>query len=222
MDTLDTSVPSKRASRTELVYAALRDKIIRAVLLPGDVLVESDLAKGFQISKTPVREALQILVNDGLINVIPRKGYVVRQMGVRDVREVFEVRLALESSIAASAAKQATEKDIADLESLHEIQKSGQGTETLTNAARHFHLRILDAARNQRAKSILVPLFDETTRMHHLVPLTARYLRSEKETHDHDLILDALKNHDHVAAERSMREHIVAVRETTMRGLLDV
>lgn len=205
-----------------MVYATLKDDIIRARYRPDDVLIEAELAERFECSKTPVREALQLLVNDGVINVIPRKGYVVRHLGVQDVRDVFEVRIALESNMAASAARHVEPADIDELRSLLAIQKSRSGVEALTDAAREFHIRLLDTARNARAKAILLPLFDETTRMHHLVPLTAQYLDSDEETRGHELILQALLDRDPAAAQQLMHAHVSAVRETAMRGLLGI
>ncbi|WP_336643488.1 GntR family transcriptional regulator [Microbacterium sp. MMO-113] len=139
-------------SRTQKVYVALRDDIVRTRLAPGEVVIEPELAARFGVSKTPVREALQILVVEGLVVALPRRGYVVRPLGINEVREVLDLRLIIEPPMAAGATRYGNEAFVEELSSILEAQRSGSGTAELTDAARAFHECILGAARNVCAR----------------------------------------------------------------------
>src|SRR4051812_1969029 len=82
-------------SEKERIYLALRKDILTLALAPREVLVESALAHRFKVSKAPVREALAVLQRDGLVEALPRKGYLVTQVTIDDLHELFEVRAAL-------------------------------------------------------------------------------------------------------------------------------
>ena len=96
-----------RRSLTEQVYDALKREILTARLRPSQPLIENELAARFGVSKTPIREALRLLVQDGWIVVLPRKGYLVAPLSLEDVREVFALRLLLELQVTGEAASQA-------------------------------------------------------------------------------------------------------------------
>ena len=89
---------------TERVHARLREDILTARLLPGSTILEPELAARFGVSKTPVREALRLLVQDGWVIVLPRRGYLVRPLGLEDLRDVFQLREMIEPGFAAEAA----------------------------------------------------------------------------------------------------------------------
>src|SRR3990172_115792 len=91
-------------SKKERVYHALRREILTLGLGGGRVRVEGAGARRFAVSKTPVREALALLEQDGLVETLPRRGYLVTGITVRDVHELFEIRAALEGAAAELAA----------------------------------------------------------------------------------------------------------------------
>src|SRR3954451_6110206 len=86
------------------MHARLREEILTARLLPGTTILEPELAARFGVSKTPVREALRLLVQDGWVMVLPRRGYLVRALGLDDLRDVFQLREMIEPGFAAEAA----------------------------------------------------------------------------------------------------------------------
>lgn len=210
----------EKISLAERAYKVLREQIIYAELKPGEILTESELAEYLGISKTPVRDALRALVQDGFITSMPRKGYVVRSIGLHDIKEVLQLRIILEPGIAAAAAEHITEDDLVNIRQLLDVQRKKTNINDLAVAARNFHLRIITAAQNDRAFAILLPLFDETTRMHHLIPQTTDFLESEEEISGHEEILKAFEDKNPAAAEKAMRDHIESVRTTMIRGLL--
>jgi len=109
---------SKTISRTENVYRYIREKIIYGDLPPGELLNEGDLAQQLKVSKTPVREALNGLKHDGLIEVIPYKGYFVRNLSIKEIRELFEIRIIIESKGVELATLRGTDEQIKNLKGI--------------------------------------------------------------------------------------------------------
>ena len=105
----DSTVTADRRSQSERVRATLRSQIVRAELKPGAVVLESQLADEHGVSKTPVREALQMLMVEGFVTVLPRKGYMISSLNYHDIREVMDLRLMLEPPLLRAAARDVTE-----------------------------------------------------------------------------------------------------------------
>lgn len=87
---------NNKKSLSNLVYKDLKEKILKNSLLPGDKLIEMDIAKELGVSRTPVREALKKLEEDGLVNNFPRKSYVVSKISMKEARNLYIVRKSLE------------------------------------------------------------------------------------------------------------------------------
>ena len=85
---------------------------------PGELLNEGDLAQQLKVSKTPVREALNGLKHDGLIEVIPYKGYFVRNLSIKEIRELFEIRIIIESKGVELATLRGTDEQIKNLKGI--------------------------------------------------------------------------------------------------------
>ena len=100
------------SSVREAAYGHLRDSILRGSLLPGTRISEPNLAEQLGISRTPVREALQRLSQEGLVELTPAKGARVRVLSAEEVREVYEARAMLEGEAARLAAERASEGEM--------------------------------------------------------------------------------------------------------------
>ncbi len=208
-----------KVSLTQQLYQAIRSDIITAVFRPGSVVIEADLAREYQVSKTPVREALQMLVVEGLMSVLPHRGYLVRTMGLADVRDVMELRLMLEPQLAAAAALNSSEEIIEALRvQLAKQFDEGSSLTDRTSAAREFHMLCVRASKNQRALGLVGGLYDETTRIHHLMPGAVQHLYSDTEQAAHQGILDAIANNDSIAAAAAMEEHIKESNEALLQS----
>lgn len=92
-------------SLAERIYEVLRGAILEGTLRPGEAVVETELAEQAGVSKTPVREALRLLAHDGFVNVLARRGYVVKPLVLEEVAEIYALRSLLEPRIAAQAAR---------------------------------------------------------------------------------------------------------------------
>jgi DNA-binding GntR family transcriptional regulator len=195
---------------TEQVYESLKEAILRVEWAPGEMLAEPELALRYGVSKTPIREALRLLVQDGWVQVVPRKGYLIRSLGLEDVREVFALRQMLEPPMAADAALRADDVSLARLKDLVRQQREGQHELDLAlSAARQFHLLMAELSGNGRAVRMLTGLVDEVRRLHHLMPQLENHITSTAEIDAHDRIVGAVADKDPEQASAHMREHLL-------------
>ncbi|WP_171110546.1 MULTISPECIES: GntR family transcriptional regulator [Streptomyces] len=145
----------------ERVLAGLRQDIIAGRLRPGDRLVERELAERFEVSRVPVREAIRALVAEGFVLFETPRRAVVRRLTPVDVRELFELREALEVYAAGLAASRATPQALTELREL--LRNAADATEagdaeTITDINTRFHDRILAMAGNSLLISVMEPV----------------------------------------------------------------
>jgi DNA-binding GntR family transcriptional regulator len=143
------------------VLAALRREIIAGRLGPGDRLVERELAERFGVSRVPVREAVRALVSEGFVHFETPRRAVVRPLTPDDVRELFELREALEVYAAGLAALRATPADLAEAAEL--LDRAAGATraadaEALTDINSRLHERIVAMAGNSLLTASLEPV----------------------------------------------------------------
>ena len=134
----------------ELALRYLRERITSGDLPPGSRLSDLLLAKEIGISRTPVREAIQQLAADGLVEVIPHQGAVVRTPSADELDELYEIRAILEGHAAARAASRRSDADMAELQALCTAMEaiSGDGDTLSVEATARQHL--LDRTFHQR------------------------------------------------------------------------
>ncbi|MEV6739825.1 GntR family transcriptional regulator [Streptomyces sp. NPDC051104] len=145
----------------ERVLATLRQEIIAGRLRPGDRLVERELAERFGVSRVPVREAIRALVAEGFVLFETPRRTVVRRLTPTDVKELFELREALEVYAAGLATARAGETDLAELAELLDQAAAATAVgdaETITDINTRFHDRILAMAGNSLLISVMEPV----------------------------------------------------------------
>src|SRR5699024_10481391 len=98
----------KGSSVTHRVLDTLSHEIVTAQIPPGEIVREAEIADRLGVSKTPVREALQSLLSDDFVMLFPRRGYVIRPVGLQDIRNIMDLRLSIEPPITATAARRST------------------------------------------------------------------------------------------------------------------
>ncbi len=212
-----------RPSLTDRTYASLKEEILTARLRPESLLLEHELAAEYGVSKTPIREALRLLVHEGWVVVLPRKGYLVRPFRFEDVREIFAIRQMIEPMLVTEALKRSTSEQLDQLERYVDAQESAQDdAEAALDAAIAFHLGIAKLAGNQRAERILVGLVDEGRRMHYLVPALDNRLREPAEIDDHRALIAAMRAQDTERAHGVMSRHSRESLRQTLEGLTRV
>ncbi|MFH9064094.1 GntR family transcriptional regulator [Streptomyces coeruleorubidus] len=145
----------------ERVTAELRQEIIAGSLRPGDRLVERELAQRFGVSRVPVREAIRALVAEGFVHFETPRRTVVRRLTPNDVKELFELREALEVYAAGLAASRATPQDLAEVQEL--LDRAAAATEAgdaelITDLNSRLHDRIVAMAGNSLLTEALEPV----------------------------------------------------------------
>jgi DNA-binding GntR family transcriptional regulator len=143
-----------RLSNRDAAYEQIRHLIISGALSPGVPLSERGLSETLGIGRTPVREAIKTLAQDGLLDISPMRGTFVRQISIEDLREIHETRLALEGMAAFLAAQRGpTEQLVACAVSLKKLVGQKETALNVVDAQKlgwEFHEAIFEAARNQR------------------------------------------------------------------------
>ncbi|MBI4447300.1 MAG: GntR family transcriptional regulator [Acidobacteria bacterium] len=191
------------------VFEHLREEILRGNLLNGERLIESDLAKKLKVSRTPIREALRKLENEGLVRYSRGRGVTVGKLTPQDMLDFYAIRGALEGLAARLAAQRISEGEIAKLKEIFAgISKAFSKQDY--RLAVHLHTRFNDlifrAAGNPRLYE-LVSRFHEYTERSQLQSLavSGRFQAIQEE---HEAIIAAIeKRHPH-RAERAVRKHL--------------
>lgn len=195
-------------SQTDRVYSSIRKAILTLDLSPRELLVESVLAKRYRVSKTPIREALAILQRDGLVEALPRKGYLVTPITVHDLHELFELRIALEGSAAELAAMRVTPAEIEHLATLKPPDvTSDREMHKFLDYNREFHVAVARASRNARLVQLIEQVNEEMSRL-----IAASY-----EIGEHKTVLAALRSGNPAAARAAMVEHISASQTRALK-----
>jgi DNA-binding GntR family transcriptional regulator len=210
--TTTTASAPEHGSLAEAVYAAVHHRIVTGGYRPNQRLVETDIAAELGASRTPVREALVQLVKDGLA-VRSRQGLSVREFTFAEVREVYEVRAALEGYAARLAAERATPEALVDLAlklDSHAEKSQGESVDRAkvveTNAA--FHNAVLATAGNERLLALATGNRSYFFNSEAAAVTSDDALRVALE--EHKLIYDAIRGGDGDGAEALVRGHVMA------------
>jgi len=201
------SFQERFASKAEIVYMVLYERIREGVLRPGDRLIEHQLANELGVSKTPVREALRKLNEQGLVTLESYKGAYVTQFSVDDLVKIMEIRAVLEGLAARKAAETITVEELEKLDALvkrfEEVGKKGTPQEWIAINSQ-FHLIIATVCRNEALKELLSELQRKIV-LSSTLGIGDDYYKSVKEHKD---IVDALRAHDPEEAEHFARQHV--------------
>jgi DNA-binding GntR family transcriptional regulator len=206
---------------TDGAYEHLKRLILIGGLAPGEELREGALTESSGFGRTPVREALRRLVQEGFVEVRPRQGYRVSVVTLTSVRDLFEMRLLLEPAAAELAATRASQEDLAALHDLaHESYAPGDpdSYERFLERNREFHVSVAKAAGNERLATTLRVLLEEMQRLF-FISLSGDGTAVEL-VHEHHELHDALLARDAARARQVVIDQIEASRSRVMAGLL--
>jgi len=209
------------ATRPAHVYDRLKDAIITGMLRPLERISENKVAADFGLSRTPVRQALQRLEAEGLIQVVPKRGSFVSRPTVEDILEIYQIRTPLEAVCARVAAERIEESQLTLLDRLVRVEQArgpGRAADRSLRAAAQFHAVIYGCSRNQRMATLLVDLQNQVHRVRVLWPSTVARLGDTWS--EHAAIVEALRARDGAAAERLMTEHLEKARLSTLHRIL--
>lgn len=206
-------VGSSQATLRERLVAEVRASIIAGQMAPGELYSAPLIAALYEVSVTPVREALLDLVKEGLLTPVRNKGFRVVEPSEEDLDEIAKVRDLLEPAAVAEVARNGTSEQLAQLRVLAteitRYARQGSIAEYL-QADRNFHLAVIEATGNSRLVEIIARLRSQA-RLFGLQKI-AEAGQLEASSRDHDDLLAAIENHDPHRAEEIMRAHLGHIR----------
>lgn len=192
------------------VYNEIKKGIMTGVYPPGFVMNERKLSEELGISRTPIREGMQMLARDGWLQMETYKGTVVREFDPHYMWELTRVRSALELSAIEDAVKNVTEKDLKCLEEIQEKQKEVLEHYDITRFIqldREFHTYIYQMSQNRELLKLLSNYYD-MFRFMGMQAVRGTDKRRQTTIDEHQGILDALKQKNVEAAVRAMKIHM--------------
>ncbi len=210
----------RRRSLRDIAYDTIKQQIITCELRPGEVLSEAAVSAALDIGRTPVHQALDRLMIDGLVEVLPRKGVIVRPLSLDEVLEIIDVRMVNEAFCARLAAENAERSDIEAMrDNLRKMRDATERREIgeLMLLDRDFHMVLSAASRNSVLRDILSNLHDRALRFW-FVSLRAPD-HDTRVCDQHAALIEAIARHDPDAAAAAMRFHIEEFRANVTRQL---
>lgn len=205
--TKEPSLGASHSPLTQLVVAALRDRILGGGIPPGERLVEGRLSEEFGVSRMPVREALRQLAAEGLVTIEPRRGASVTSFSSDQLRELVEVRATLEGLNAKLAAQRHDPEQIAELERiLAEGTRLAESDDVamLTSQNQKFHDALGNIAANSVLQDIMRSLRDRTALL--FAPINRT--RGKQNWEEHAAILRAVIKGDAELAALLATRHV--------------
>ncbi|MBI1775144.1 MAG: GntR family transcriptional regulator [Proteobacteria bacterium] len=205
-------------------YAELRRRILALEFEPGHRLDVDRLAEELTVSVSPIKEALKQLESEGLVEVLPRRGTVIREFDPADVADLYEAREIVETAAVRRAMDRGAHRallgelsrTIADFTAACDRGRIVRADKALA-ADNRFHVLIVSATGNRRLAAIHAALIDQA----HLVRrFSMRLDRAEGTMAEHQSILAALSAGDQDEAERAMRRHLVEARDAIVQETL--
>jgi|UniRef100_UPI003FED52F4 transcriptional regulator, gntR family len=202
----------------DVVFNTLREAILKGELQPGERLMELQLASKLGVSRTPIREAIRMLEQEGLAVTVPRKGAEVAKMTEKDMEDVLQVREALDELAASIACELMTKEELEELRgAMREFELSTKTKEIkrIAQADVDFHDIIYRSTDNPKLVSLLNNLREQMYRYR------VEYLKDEKNypilMSEHSEIVEGLQNKDKARVTAAMHKHVknqvVAVKE---------
>lgn len=199
-----------RRTNTDIVRRTLEKEIFTGVLAPGAALDEEKLAQRFSVSRTPIREAILQLLQNGLIEKESRKSARVVKLDLHRLIQVFEATSELESLCAKLAARRITEKELEELQQTHRLTEKAyrdNQEDDYASLGREFHFLVMKAAHNE----VLLEATNKIalqTRPYRRFQLKQQG-RMQANLRDHSDILEAIEKRDEKAAQRLMLDHVM-------------
>ncbi|PWA13122.1 GntR family transcriptional regulator [Pueribacillus theae] len=206
-------------------YNLIKDAIITGKFEPGKRLTEEALAEEFNVSRTPIREAIKQLENDGLVTPLKR-GVIVRTFTRNDISQIYDLRALLEGHVASEAAFHRTSEDLQKMEESNQLYKNAvdqyvdsdiSSIKKILQANKQFHGAILAATRNEHLRFHLSKVV--------VLPLVFRsfYWYNERQLYRsynvHNTILEAIRNQEFARAKIAMQEHVFSARDHVLEHL---
>lgn len=205
-------------------YVRIKEEIITCTLRPGDIVNESQTANRYGLGRTVVREALQALIRDGFVQVIPRVGYIVTPLTVKDVVDLFGVRAIVEAAAVGLAAANASPEEIERLRVLVQIDGSAQDEINLRSLNRRnteFHCVVAEITHNRVLAAIQSSIMERLERLLNLDLPTAASEVMGRMTRQHQVLADAIAAGDSEKGRQIAMHEIELSRRRVMEAIVE-
>jgi DNA-binding GntR family transcriptional regulator len=212
--------PATASSLRDAAYDAIKHRIITCTFRPGEYINELQLSSVLKIGRTPVHQALDRLMIEGLVEVIPRKGVIVKPVSLNEVLQIIEVRLINEPFCSRLAAEHADDSDLSEVAEVLKRAKywaSLRNVENMMLLDREFHLLVARSSKNEVLADLLRSLHERSLRFW-FISLNAP-TQYESVHNQHDAIFAAIRQRDPDEAECAMRIHIESFRANVSQFL---
>ena len=216
----DTIKKIKAQSLSSAVCLQLEELILSGQIKPGERINESRLSSQLGISRAPIREACRQLERFGMVNIRVNKGAFVSKIDVNEIRELYDIRAALDSLAGENAAKNATRKDLAELgQYLQEMKKAVDANNVREHylANLEFHMKIIRLSRNQNLLAIIEGVYKKASLFRKTsLSLPGRLLISYRQHKD---IIGAIQAGDPLKTSKLLMQHIMDAKHTLLASL---
>lgn len=214
-----TATAPRLEPRSETLVDALRESILTGRYAPGTRLVQEDLAEAFGVSRIPLREALRRLEGEGLVVISPNRGAVVRPLAPKDVVDLYDLRLALESLAIRRAAERYADlrEPTRSLAAQARRAISGRALPTIFSLDRDFHAELAAASDNPHLVAALGGQWSQIMRVMHAYFQVANY--PAKVWEDHEAIADAVAHGEADLAVARLTTHLSESRDAILAHL---
>jgi DNA-binding GntR family transcriptional regulator len=212
-------LPRRPETRSEALIDALREAILTGRYRPGERLVQDELAEAFGVSRIPLREALRRLEGEGLVIISPNRGAAVRPLVPKDVVDLFDLRLALETLAIRRAAERYTDlRATTALRHADALRANASGATTvLFHLDRDFHADVAAASDNPHLVAALGSLWSQIMRLMHAYLRKGTYV---SEVWDgHAAIAEAIAHGDADGAVEQLERHLLFSRDRILTHL---
>lgn len=205
----------------EVAYERLKDALKHADLQPGDPLSETRISETLGISRTPVREAIQQLAKEGLVQIVPGRAVTIPSPSMQDVFSVVHVRSLLEPEMVRLVSESASRRDLTALwEALEAMEQAVEDDDRAawSRADTKFHDLLSELCPNKLLGQLVLEM---RNRMHHLtIDSQTSASRFRECTREHRDVVDAIASHKPENAERTMQHHLEQLRDSMFRRLV--
>jgi DNA-binding GntR family transcriptional regulator len=210
---------TERLTLADQVYSSIKQAIIRGDLGPGERLREVEVAASLGASRTPVREALSRLEQDGLVQSLKTGGSIVVELSINEMREIFDLIQVLETYAVKAASERISPNQLEKLDAVcsRAEQAVDSNYDNVSELNRTFHELVIEAAGSQRLK-VLIGNLRSAMQPYRALTLHSNKFR-EQSVRDHRRIVDLLKNGDTASLGLLMAKHLSEAQEATLEGI---
>jgi len=198
----------------EQAYKFIKSKIVNFGFKPGEYLTDQQIAESLDVSRTPVREAFRMLEREGLLVYEPRRGWKVYTLSLKDINEIFEIKIILEGMIsrkAAACTDDILRKNLKDIIDLMRKAANNEDVDAWVELDLDLHHLIFMMADNQRAMNFIENINDQWNRLR--VGFSARTGRIGRSIKEHEAMVEAILSGNADQAEIETVAHLKLVRD---------